>query len=315
MEVFKRCTTFKAATTLAATCQQLQSIWKNHQKAVILHIGSNCIVAFDDALRAVRAIDMAEKQYQVMALQSNGVNVVENEKPPKRIPIHRLGAHSNPPSPNEIIQVFDLKYFVEAALFLGHEQRNIHIFCQQSSSKIQLPGPCPHGVDASQPGVSAEEIDFKVYASMYRFFLISAVLSSVYWEPLFADHPKAAVLRRDFSGPLNISAHYTPRRSFGAEDLSYIRQWACYNKRRASQAQLDEIFSELGDYLIERGKREAIWDGTVISTTQKSNNDRDYPTAGAVQTIMMIIGCHELLWCVAQQQLNCAGRAVERGPA
>ncbi|KAK6518811.1 hypothetical protein TWF506_005946 [Arthrobotrys conoides] len=316
IEVFKRCQSLGEAVALAATCQQLQSIWKNHQKAVISHICSNCIVAFDDALRAVRAIDMAERQYQVLALQCSGVNVVDAEKPPKRIPIQQLGAFSNPPSPDEITQVLDFKYFIEVALFLAHEEKNIHIFCQQSSSEIRLPVPCERGINPSNAGVSAaKETDFKIYASMYRFFLVSAVLSSVYWEPLFADHPTAAVLRRKLSGPLVTSVHYQPQRSFGEEELSYLRQWACYNKRRASNAQLDEIFGELGDYLVKRGGEEAVWDGTVVSNTQRPSGDRDTQAAGAVQTIMMILGCHELFWCVAQQQLSCAARAVERAPA
>ncbi|KAK6342315.1 hypothetical protein TWF718_007718 [Orbilia javanica] len=318
VEIFKNCAVFKEAANLAATCQQLQSIWRGHHKAVISHIGSRCMVAFDDALRAVRAIDMAERQYQTMVLQRSGVNVVESERPPKRIPIHRLGARHNPPSIDEMVRVFDLQYFIEVALFLGHEKRDIHIFCQQSSSKIQLRRPCRNGVTNLQPGVSPEEVNFKVYASMYRFFLVSAVLSSVYWGPFFADHPKAAMLRMSFAGPSDspVPHPYITKRAFRPEDVAYIRRWACYNKRKSSQAQLDEVFGELGEYLVERGRREAILGGTVLPNTQQPhNNDRDIPTAGAVQAIMMIIGCHELFWCFAQQQLNCAGRAVERRPA
>ncbi|KAF3159382.1 hypothetical protein TWF788_003791 [Orbilia oligospora] len=243
VEIFKRCTGFKDAVTLAVTCQQLHCIWENHQKAVISHIGGSCIVAFDDALRAVRAIDMAERQHQVLALQSSGVNVADAEKPPKRIPIHRLGSSSSMPSPDEITRVFDLKYFVEAALFLGHQEKGVHIFCQQSSSKLRLPGLCPRAVDGSHAGISAKEADFKIYASMYQFFLVSAVLSSVYLEPFFTDHPTSTILRANFS---TIPAY--PK--FGAEEVSYLRQWACYNKQHASQAQLDGIFGELGDYLI-----------------------------------------------------------------
>ncbi|KAF3173317.1 hypothetical protein EYR41_009964 [Orbilia oligospora] len=307
IEIFKRCTSFKDAVTLVVTCQQLHRIWENHQKAVISHIGGRCIVAFDDALRAVRAIDMAERQHQVLALQSSGANVADAEKPPKRIPIHRLGSSSNPPSPDEITQVFDLKYFVEAALFLGHQENGVHIFCQQSSSKLRLPGLCPHGVDGSHAGVSAKEVDFKIYASMYRFFLVSAVLSSVYLEPFFTDRPTSTTLRTVFS---TIPAY--PR--FGAEEVSYLRQWACYNKQHASQAQLDGTFGELGDYLIERGRKDAGWNETVISDARQPNNDRDAQTANAVQTFMMIIGCHELFWRVAQQELYSAGRAFDREP-
>ncbi|KAK6503893.1 hypothetical protein TWF481_008894 [Arthrobotrys musiformis] len=321
IEILKRCTTFKGAVALAMTCRQLGSIWKNHQKAAIPHIGSNCIVAFDDALKAVRAIDMAERQYQVLAFRSNGVNanVVENDlnRTPARIPIHLLGPHFNPPSPDELIRVFDLKYFVEAALFLGHEQRNIHIFCQQSSSDIRLTVPCQHSVDGSQPATpsATREVDFKIYASMYRFFLVSAVLSSVYWEPFFAVHPQSATLRREFAGPSIVLPQHMPMESLGVEDLSYLRRWACYNKRRASQARLDEVFGDLAEYLVEKGMKEAVWSASSTSTTQQSTEDRDVRSAGAVQTIMMIIGCHELFWCVAQQQLNCAGRAIERSPA
>ncbi|KAK6331286.1 hypothetical protein TWF730_004373 [Orbilia blumenaviensis] len=322
IEIFKSCTGFADAASFAATCRQLQSIWKSHQKAVISYIGSNCIVAFDDALRAVRAIDIAERQYQFMALQSSEANVTQDdEPPPRRIPIRRLGARSSPPSPNEISKLLDLKHFVETALFIGHEQKDIHIFCQQSSSKIQLPRACPHGVDPAQTPAFAEEVDFKIYASMYRFFLVSAALSSVYWEPFFTDHPKADSLRAIFSFCPTVRSSLYVRRQFGGGELSYVRQWPCYNKRYAKQSQLDEIFGEIGEYLLERGRREGIWgqedEGSNSNTQQQQQqqgNNRDFQTAGAIQAIMMIISCHELFWCAAQQELSCAGRAVERTP-
>ncbi|KAK6515985.1 hypothetical protein TWF281_004575 [Arthrobotrys megalospora] len=321
IEIFKNCATFTDAIAFSATCQQLQSVWKTHRRAVASQIARSGIVAFDDALRTVRATNMAEEQYKALRMEAYGISAGPDDgpRPPNKIPIHSLGADSCLPSHEEILQVFDLKDFVEAALFLGHEQKHIHIFCQQSSSAMRLPVPCQYSVDSTQAGIPPEETDFKIYASMYRYFFISAVLSTVYWEPFFASDPRAAALRRDFAYPAGINASHIQNRRITADELTYFRRWPCYNKRHASQSQLDEVFGEPAQYLVGRGRKEAIWDWrlvyrTVLDGDQRQTSDRDFQTAGAVQTIMMIIACHELFWCVAQQQLNSAGRAVHRNP-
>ncbi|KAK6527445.1 hypothetical protein TWF694_004434 [Orbilia ellipsospora] len=323
LTVLGHCESFTHALALATTCTQLWSTWNTHRKAVLYLIGRNSIVAFDDALVAVRATDIAERQYQALALRASGVELSKDEQPPDNINVRKLEPQFSPPSIEEIARVFDLKHLVDYMLYVGHETKSLHIGCLQSTSSLSLPRTCdvsPLGDQDSQEP-SPQVLDFKVCSSMYRFFMVSAVLSKTYWEPLFADDPRASRVRNALTGslpfgmvennPSQIQLDFQTRRLLEA-DISYICQWPCYNTERASPRQLDGVFGDLAEYLIEKGRKEAP-DSPEPQESQESSSDRrDIRAASVVQLVMAIITCHEFFWCSAQQQLAGASHWAPR---
>ncbi|KAJ6256454.1 hypothetical protein Dda_8955 [Drechslerella dactyloides] len=159
---------------------------------------------------------------------------------------------------------------------------------------------------------------------MYRYFMVSAALAKSYWAPFFADGPTAPRIREIFSSrlPSNSDAaldseYDTLNRVLLIEDLAYFRQWVCYNKNNASENQLRLEFGALAGYLVEREWGKAVPESSSQSRVEgpkKIAGDRDLKEAGAVQTIMMLISCHELWWCTAERQLNKCADFAYRPP-
>ncbi|KAF3914336.1 hypothetical protein AA313_de0205614 [Arthrobotrys entomopaga] len=331
LAILGHCDAFTQALALATTCKQLWSTWNNHQKALLYPIGRNSVVAFDDALVAIRATDIAERQYQALALRASGIELCEEGQPPDTINPRKLEPQFSHPSVEEIVRVFDLKHMIDYMLYVGHESKNLHLCCLQSTSSLKLPRACSESPPCgSYLGESFETgettpsiLDFKVYSSVYRFLMVSAVLSKIYWEPLFSDDPRAERLRKALACPLPFGmvednplyrySSYQIRRLLD-EDISYICERPCYNKR-ASPSQLDRVFGDLAEYLIEKGTQEAPND-SESQKPQKSHESsydrRDIREASVVQLVMSMITCHEFFWCAAQGQLTRASHWANR---
>ncbi|KAF3904436.1 hypothetical protein ABW21_db0208639 [Orbilia brochopaga] len=187
----------------------------------------------------VRATEIAERQYQAMALRASGARIV-GEPPVDIIDPARLGPKAMAPSIPEIVQVLDMRRLVNYALYLGHETRGLHVLCLQKKPCLPLQQPCnfsPESGNPSWPLDPSDEADFKIYASMYRYFIVSAVIAQAYWAPFFSDNPTATRIRDVFSSRLPLgsdprldSGYSTRSRVLLTEDLDYVRQWACYNK-------------------------------------------------------------------------------------
>ncbi|KAK6355601.1 hypothetical protein TWF696_004700 [Orbilia brochopaga] len=326
IHIFKKCDTFSQALAIGATCKRTKDLWKSHHKAVLDDIGRNSIIAFDDALIAVRATEIAEQQYQVMALRAGGAQITGVE-PPEVIEPSRLGPQAIAPNIEEIVRVLDMQRLVDYVLYLGHEAKDLHLLCLQRNPLLRPKQPCSFSPDdeisfsVAGPG---DEIDFKVYSSMYRYFTVSAVVSKAYWEPFFSDGATAPRVRDVFSSRLPLGSepdpyfdYITRSRMLLVDDFAYFRRWACYNKNHASKSELNLVFGSLAEWLIERGRNEAVAgvnSEPEIPKSGRTGNDRSLKDAGVVQLIMMLISCHELLWCTAEMELNSCASFNDQPP-
>ncbi|KAF3933788.1 hypothetical protein ABW20_dc0101899 [Dactylellina cionopaga] len=249
-----------------------------------------------------------------MALRASfpDVPVPSEGQPPSKIDVRRLGPEHNPPSVEEIDRVLDLRHLIDYILHIGHEKQNLHIGCLQTNSHAPLPRVCTMPLeDESSPWQdSPETVDFKVYASMYRFFMVSAAMSKPYWEPFFSEDPRAARLRRVFASPLPFgqidrsAPSVAESQLLNDEDLLYFRQFPCYNKNSVSLRDLDGVFGDLADYLVEKGQHEGIRSLGQIPSGTAHGGSKSKEEAGAIQSLMMLITCHEFFWRVAQRQLS-----------
>ncbi|KAK6358746.1 hypothetical protein TWF730_008068 [Orbilia blumenaviensis] len=314
--ILQSCGSFKQALSLIATCKQLRLLWETYSTSIVSYIGRNAIPAFDDALMAVRATEHAAKYYTHIVHVAYGLPTA-SPPPPSTISINTLGAATaGKASVTEAKKVFDLKLFVDYSFYLSHHPTTAtHLAClTQWSTYIPLPWACEYQreergsichvrkdgmrINTRSTNYNDEEarIEGLVYAGMYNFFTLSALLTNRYYEPFFTENPISTRLRNgyeifwpreiysdpsiasravlnpdggdgDGGGSMEIDEnearireYYQPLRQLADDEVEYLMQWDVFNKvkfREARQGGLAEAFDEIAGYFCERARRRA----------------------------------------------------------
>ncbi|KAK6519781.1 hypothetical protein TWF506_000077 [Arthrobotrys conoides] len=313
--IIRSCSNFKQALSLIATCKHLYLLWKTFSTSMVSYIGRNAIPAFDDALMAVRATEHAAAYYTHLVHVAKGLATI-SPPPPSRVSINTLISNgAAKASVYEAKKVLELKLFVDYSFYLSHHPTTAtHLAClTQKSTSIPLPTECVYrrqeleramedacthkstSANASDDPEKEEEtiqrddeeeryLESLVYAGMYNFFTLSAILTNRYYEPFFTKNCIATSLRegyeifwpREVSNDPYIAAavdsgapgiidenterlreYYLPMRQLRDEEVEYLMEWDVFNKskfREMRQGGLAEAFDEVATYLCDRAK-------------------------------------------------------------
>ncbi|KAF7126020.1 hypothetical protein CNMCM5793_002379 [Aspergillus hiratsukae] len=228
IEILKTYETVEDVVVCASACKQFHGVWLCNAPQIIWPIGQKQILAFDDALMAVRATQIVLESFQ------------KGELPPDPFPLSTLSGAIRKPSLIEFQQVRDYEHLAKCAeeIYLkgGRDLRN----------EIQRDQP-----DGTTLWALWRE---RFHSSIYRVLLAGAVLYRAYQEPMYlAAHwglPNFLEKYVEELGSDDISSE-----PVGINELDYLTSFAPYNLGDSGSVHGD--FKTLAEFLVQQGKKRA----------------------------------------------------------
>lgn len=212
--VFQACGSIADVLALGATCRYSRGMWHANASTIIRHVGAANILAFDEALVAVRAIQVCVDAER------------EGKLPPKNLQLEELS--TRPPTIQELPRLMDLDHCVHAMdIAIRH-----HDF---------FDGPDP------EPPHRMLVWSTHLRKAIYRSFIVGASLSRAYTEPAF----DIMRLWKDSFYDDGAEWHLKSGESFSQEHFKYLESFAAYDMQPSPAAEHD-TFGPLADWLVKR---------------------------------------------------------------
>ncbi|KAK6840764.1 hypothetical protein PG995_015974 [Apiospora arundinis] len=212
--IFQACGSIPDVLALGATCRHLRGVLHSTTSTIIQHSGTTNILAFDEALLAVRAIQVCVDAQR------------EGKLPPKNLQLEELG--DRPLTIQELPSIMDLDHCVHA-MELAIQNHDF-----------------PDGPDPVPPHcMPAWSTHFR--KAIYRSFIIGASLSRAYTEPVFD-------LKRLWNDSFYDDGKkwlLKGGEDFSQEHFKYLESFASYNMQSSPTAEY-EMFGPLADWLVKR---------------------------------------------------------------
>ncbi|KAH3270084.1 hypothetical protein KXV64_002598 [Aspergillus fumigatus] len=159
IQILNHFETVEEVVVCASACRRFHGVWLCHAPQVIWTIAQRQILAFNDALMAVRATKIVLESFE------------KEELPPDPFPLSTLSGPVRKPSISEFQQVRDLEHLAKCA-----EQ----IFVEEGRGlKDEIRNDQPDGATL---WVRWRE---RFHSSIYRVLLAGAILSRAYQEPMY----------------------------------------------------------------------------------------------------------------------------------
>ncbi|GIJ89113.1 hypothetical protein Asppvi_008042 [Aspergillus pseudoviridinutans] len=228
VQILKYFETVEEVVVCASACRRFHDVWLCHAPQIIWTIGPKQILAFDDALMAVRATEIVLESFQ------------KEELPPDPFPFSTLSGAVRKPSLREFQQVRDFEHLAKCA-------EQIYVEDEEAlKDEIQRGQP-----DGTALWVLWRE---RFHSSIYRVLLAGAVLYRAYQEPMymaanwelpnFLDKYVEALASDDMSSE-----------PVGGDELDYLMTFAPYNLGESGG--IHSSFKNLGEFLVQQGKKRA----------------------------------------------------------
>ncbi|KAF3941582.1 hypothetical protein ABW19_dt0206797 [Dactylella cylindrospora] len=293
--IFEFCDLFSQAIALASTCKALYSVWVENEAYILHKLAGNTIVAYDDALVAVRATEIAIDQSQSLA--DGKVTFIS----PSEDPLRRLDdflPRNRKASTEEIQQVLGFKQLVDCTF---HAISNGHRAGINPRRYWTLPEELIGLRLLRNGGEVHESTKFNIYSSFYLSFLAGAVLSKHYMGLFFGNDEISKSFAKELSctgiygGPFSLSS--LSGSSWGSGDIEHLRRFPLWNwpGLAAKSSVSEHIFEPLIDYILgppssplELGREDA-------GRWRNGNNSEKAIDEKGVQKIMMLMAVSDML--------------------
>ncbi|RHZ47490.1 uncharacterized protein CDV56_104081 [Aspergillus thermomutatus] len=239
IQILKSCETLEEVVVCASACKRFHDVWLCHASQITWTVGQKQILAFDDALMAVRATEIVLESSQ------------KEELPPDPFPLSTLSGDIYKPSLSEFQQVRDYEHLAKCAE---------HIYLEdQEDLKNEIEGEDPDGPTL---WVLWRE---RFHSSIYRVLLGGAVLYRAYQEPMYsaADWGIPNFLEKyvDFLASDDMSSE-----PVGGDELDYLMTFTPYNL--GDSGSIHGAFKALAELLVQQGKKRAHQQKLPAQTTK-----------------------------------------------
>ncbi|GIJ98260.1 hypothetical protein Aspvir_000376 [Aspergillus viridinutans] len=238
IQILKNFDTVEEVVVCASSCRRFHDVWLCHAPQIIWTIGQKQILAFDDALMAVRATEIVLESFQ------------KEELPPDPFPLSALSGAVRKPSRREFQQVRDFEHLAECAEQIYVEDE------EQLKDEIQH----------DQPDGTALWVLWRArfHSSVYRVLLAGAVLYRAYQEPMYlaANWGLPNFLEKYVEALASDDMSSEP---VGGDELDYLMTFAPYNLGESGG--IHDSFKALAEFLVQQGKKRAHQQKLHVQTT------------------------------------------------
>ncbi|KAH1503414.1 hypothetical protein KXW56_002427 [Aspergillus fumigatus] len=228
IQILNHFETVEEVVVCASACRRFHGVWLCHAPQVIWTIAQRQILAFNDALMAVRATKIVLESFE------------KEELPPDPFPLSTLSGAVRKPSIIEFQQVRDFEHLAKCA-----EQ----IFVEEGRGlKDEIRNDQPDGATL---WVRWRE---RFHSSIYRVLLAGAILSRAYQEPMYfaAEWGLPNFLEKYVEALASGGMSGEP---VGGDELDYLVTFAPYNLGESGR--IHGSFRALGEFFVQQGKTRA----------------------------------------------------------
>ncbi|GFF79636.1 hypothetical protein IFM61606_04252 [Aspergillus udagawae] len=228
IQILKNFETVEEVVVCASACRQFHGVWLCHAPQIIWTIGQRQILAFDDALMAVRATEIVLESFQ------------KEELPPDPFPLSTLSGGVRKPSLKEFQQVRNFEHLAKCAEQIYQEGE------EDLKNEIQRDQP-----DGTALWVLWRE---RFHSSIYRVLLAGAVLYRAYQEPMYlaANWGLPNFLKKYVEALASDDMSSEP---VGGDELDYLMIFYSYNLGESGN--VHGGFKTLAEFLVQQGKKRA----------------------------------------------------------
>ncbi|KAF3932803.1 hypothetical protein ABW19_dt0207897 [Dactylella cylindrospora] len=275
-ELYRDCSTMKDVMSLSKTCRYLHDCFNSQAPSVINSVAPKCIVAFDEALTAVRAVNIIRDYQMEYLAQDQDFELHTCKLPPVVDPYVLTMSHEKPTLP-ELFAVNKLKHLVDCVReMVVHNTSTVlgtgSVFIPlQFADERSFLSPSRHPERWSKLG--AEDWAANFYSSMYRTILSGAVFSRYYLEPFLSSNPIAIRLVEKFAVTPPVNEVALAAGAYGntegwvnapvldTDEINYLASFPLYDAFRDKEGEHLEplkdsrtigIFEPLAQYFIKK---------------------------------------------------------------
>ncbi|KAL4896946.1 hypothetical protein BDV59DRAFT_169417 [Aspergillus ambiguus] len=270
----KSCDSLSQIIALSSTCKLLLSIYSANAHSIFYSVGGHRdIPAFGDAVMALRATRIVTEHF------------LQGQLPPKPFPLDLLSADTHKLSVNELRQIRDWKHLVEC----------IEDFCIHSTEwGREWLSYLKHTEKTADPPGNWVKWRESFHRSIYRSFLMGAVLCRVYQEPLVLsdrdDRPEHFL--KDYCARLLQKDEPLLRN----DEMVYLLKYPVFNFE--SYEDHEPVYGQLADFLVElsrRRKQSASTSLDLPTHVTLHNLDRDHANILYTETMQCLLASMTLL--------------------
>ncbi|KAK2736013.1 hypothetical protein FQN57_000906 [Myotisia sp. PD_48] len=232
-------------TALSSVCKRFYSVWMRGSGAILEHVLSRQILAFDDALMAVRATQIVRDAVRAGQL------------PPDPFPTDELSGSVRRPSIDELKGIYDLHHLVKCI-----EQ----IFIDDGDESWYASSHFGQNIDFSSDPPRWRHWRARFHSTLYRVFLAGAMLYRVYQAPhILPDDDRPSDFLQTTRADLEeyrASEDGMPEEfDLTESDISYLLKFPAFNFE--SYVQQEPVFGQLAELLFTLSKNRILQNNDI----------------------------------------------------